>query len=271
MKEIPVALQLYSVREDCAKDLRGTLEALAEMGYDGVEFAGYYGLSAGEMRDLLKNVGLRVAGSHISKTRADANWDYSIMPETIEALMGDELEATIEFNKILGNKYLILPWLNEKMRKTKKILLDTVKIINEISEKLRPHGMYVGYHAEAWDFKKLEEQTVWDIFGGATNKDVIMQFDTGNAMVGGVTAKGLLDILKQYPGRSRTIHLKEHSSTKEKVLLGEGEVNWRDFLKVCEAIGGTEWYILEQENYPYTRLESVKGSLNNLKQIFRNR
>ena len=68
MATIPIALQLYSIRHDCEKDLPGTLEAVAKMGYDGVEFAGYYGRSAGELRKLLDDLGLRVAGTH---TRLD--------------------------------------------------------------------------------------------------------------------------------------------------------------------------------------------------------
>ena len=65
MAKIPIAVQLYSVREDCAKDLPGTLKAIAKMGYKGVEFAGYHGRSAKDLRRMLDDLGLKVAGSHI--------------------------------------------------------------------------------------------------------------------------------------------------------------------------------------------------------------
>ncbi|GAG48180.1 unnamed protein product, partial [marine sediment metagenome] len=94
MARIPIALQLYSVREDCQKDVAGTLKAVAEMGYEGVEFAGYHGSSAEELRKILDDVGLKVVGSHLR----------------LSVLQGDELAKTIEFNKALGNKRLVIAW-----------------------------------------------------------------------------------------------------------------------------------------------------------------
>jgi len=103
MARIPIALQLYSVREECAKDLVGTIKAVAEMGYEGVEFAGYYGRDAKELRGILDDFRLKVAGTHIG----------------INTLLGDELEKTVEFNSILGNKFLIVPGLPEEYRNSK--------------------------------------------------------------------------------------------------------------------------------------------------------
>ena len=84
---IPIALQLYSVRHECEKALPGVLHAVAAMGYDGVEFAGYYGRSAQELRRMLDDVGLRCAGTHTG----------------LNTILGDELPRTIEFNRTLGN------------------------------------------------------------------------------------------------------------------------------------------------------------------------
>ena len=95
MTKIPIGVQLYSVREDCTKDLPGVLAAIAKMGYEGVEFAGYYNRNAEELRALLDENGLKCCGTHIG----------------IQTLLGDALEPTVEFNKTLGNKYLIVPGL----------------------------------------------------------------------------------------------------------------------------------------------------------------
>ena len=251
MGKIPIALQLYSVREDCARDLEKTLRAVADMGYDGVEFAGYYGRSAEELRRMLDELGLKVAGTHIA----------------IDTLLGDELEKTIEFNRILGNKFLIVPWLPENMRNSKEAWLKTAKLFNEIAERLKPEGMYVGYHNHHIEFKPMNGETPWDIFFKATVPEVVMQLDTGNAMYGGVTSDEVLEIIKRYPGRAMTVHLKEYSSTNPKALIGEGEMKWREFLKLCETVGGTEWYIIEQESYAYTPLECVRRCLENLRKI----
>jgi len=251
MKRIPVALQLYSVREDCSRDLYGTLEAVANMGYDGVEFAGYHGRTAEELRKILDDLGLKVAGSHLG----------------INTLMGSELEKTISFNKTLGNKYLIVPALPEKMRETKNAWIETARLMNKISEKVKPHGMRVGYHNHTIEFTPINGETPWEIFFREAEPDIIMQLDTGNAMMGNLTADEVIDIIKKYPKRAVTVHLKEFSATNKKALLGEGDMKWEEFFKACESIGGTEWYIIEQESYAYPPLECVKRCLENLKRL----
>ncbi|MFQ6095925.1 MAG: sugar phosphate isomerase/epimerase family protein [Candidatus Bathyarchaeia archaeon] len=251
MPRIPVALQLYSVREDCARDLAGTLEAVAKMGYEGVEFAGYHDRSAEELRRMLDDLGLRVAGTHIP----------------IDTLLGEELERTIQFNKVLGNKFLIVPALPEEMRDTKAAWLETARLMNQIAERLRPEGMRVGYHNHAIEFQPMQGELPWDIFLEATVPDVVMQLDTGNAMRGGVSPDGVLEILRRYPGRASTVHLKEFSSTNERALIGEGEMKWKEFFALCETIGGTEWYIVEQESYAFPPLECVRRCIDNLREM----
>lgn len=253
MARIPIALQLYSVREDCARDLPGTLKAVAEMGYEGVEFAGYYGRSARELRRMLDELGLKVAGTHIS----------------LNTLLGDELEETIEFNRVLGNRFLIVPSLPEGRRRSKDAWLETARLMNSIAERLKLEGMRVGYHNHAIEFQPLEGEIPWDIFFGATIPEVVMQLDTGNAMHGGVSPDGILEIMKRYPGRAATVHLKEYSSTNKQALIGEGEVKWKELFNLCETIGGTEWYIIEQETYAYPPLECVKRCIRNLKEMIR--
>ena len=99
-KTIPLGVQLYSVRTECEKDFPGTLQTIAKIGYDGVEFAGFYGYEAAEIKQLLDENGLKCCGSHTQLT----------------ALSPENFEATVEFNKTIGNKYLVVPWLPEEMR-----------------------------------------------------------------------------------------------------------------------------------------------------------
>ena len=88
-KRIPTGLQLYSVRTECKADLPAVLKAVAAMGYEGVEFAGYHGRDAAELRRLLDENGLRCCGTHLG----------------MEALTGDELKRTVELNQNLGNAF----------------------------------------------------------------------------------------------------------------------------------------------------------------------
>src|SRR5436190_4831499 len=128
-KKLPIGLQLYSVRNECAKDLYGTVNAVGKMGYKGVEFAGYYDRDAKTLRNLLDGSGLKCCGTHIA----------------LETLLGDKLDKTVEFNQVLGNKFLIVPSLPDKYRKNKEAWQQAADLFSELAEKVKPHGMRVGY------------------------------------------------------------------------------------------------------------------------------
>ena len=248
MAKIPIGLQLYSIREDCQKDLAGSLAKVAKMGYDGVDFAGYYGHEAKEVRKMLDDLGLPVCGAHLG----------------LNTLTGDELKRTVEYQRILGNKYLIVPGLPEERRNSRAAWQETARIFNEIAEKLEPEGMLTGYHNHAIEFQPLDGELPWDTFFGNTKKEVIMQLDTGNALHGGADPGPFLE---KYPGRAITVHLKEYSKTNNKALIGEGDTRWDDIFKSCETVGNTEWYIVEQESYAYPPMECVDRCLKALRDM----
>ena len=246
MRPTPIGLQLYSVRQDCARDLPGTVAAVAKMGYKGVEFAGYHDRTAAQLRKMLDENGIVCCGTHTQ----------------IDTLLGENLMPTIEFNKTIGNKYLIVPGLPEKYRNSHQAWLDTAKLFNELAEKVKPHGMLVGYHNHSVEFKPMDGEIPWDTFYGNTSKDVVMQIDTGNALHGGADP---LPFLYRYPGRAITVHLKEYSKKNKKALITEGEINWKAFFALCRAVGATEWYIVEQESYAYPPLKCADLCLQNLR------
>jgi sugar phosphate isomerase/epimerase len=241
MSKIPIALQLYSVRDDAAKDLASVLDTVAKAGYDGVEFAGYYGHDAPTLKKMLDDRGLKCSGAHVG----------------LDTLIGDEFEKSVEFHKILDNPYLIVPGLAESRRNSAAALKVTVSIFNDVAARLKPHGQFTGYHNHAIEFVPMGDngELMWDLFFGETSPDVIMQFDTGNALHGGADA---LPYLERYPGRAVTVHLKEYSATNDKALIGEGDVPFSRIFDVCESTGGTKWYIVEQESYAYPPLECAE-------------
>jgi len=218
------------------------------MGYEGVDFAGYYGYDAKDIRKMLDDNGLKVAGAHIG----------------LETLIGDEFKKTVEFHHILGNKFLIVPGLAESRRSSRAAWKDTAKVFNEIAEKLKPEGMYTGYHNHSIEFQPMDGEMPWDTFFGNTNPEVVMQLDTGNAFHGSADP---VPFLERYPGRALTVHLKEFSKTNDNALIGEGDVRWSDVFKLCETIGKTQWYIVEQESYAFPPLECVEKCLQNLKKM----
>ena len=171
MKQIPVAVQLYSVRHECEKDLAGTLAKIKAMGYVGVEFAGWYGHTAATLKTLLDDHGLKCAGAHVG----------------IQTLLGDELEASVEFHKILDNKFLIVPGLSRERTESLGAWQKTADAFNGIADQLAPYDMRTGYHNHHTEFTPFTPGGAlpWDVFFGNTVKEVVMQFDTGNALHGG--------------------------------------------------------------------------------------
>ena len=145
-------------------------------------------------------------------------------------MTGDALKATAELNQVLGNPYLIVPSLTVEGAEAWKAMAVT---FNEIAAKAGALGARVGYHAHQWDFRKLGDTTPWEIFFDNTGRDVIMQIDTGNCMQGGGDPVAML---KKYPGRSTTVHLKDFGGTGETVI-GEGQVRWDEVFDACEGAG----------------------------------
>jgi sugar phosphate isomerase/epimerase len=246
--KIPIAVQLYSVRKFCEQDLPGTLAGVAKAGYQGVEFAGYYNRTAKELRKLLDDNGLKCCGTHTG----------------LSTVTGGELDKTIEFNRILGNRNLVVPSLPEKNRASKQAWLETANLFNDIAAKVKPAGMRVGYHNHEIEFKMLDGEMPWDTFFGNTSKEVMMQVDTGNCMHGGGDPT---PYISRYPGRAITVHIKAYSTTKKNPLIGEDDMDWPKFFKLCETVGGTEWYIVEEESGAYPGLEAVSRSLANLRKM----
>jgi sugar phosphate isomerase/epimerase len=254
-RKLPVALQLYSIRQDCAKDFDAALAEVAKMGFDGVEFAGYHKYSgkASELRQKLDDLGLKVAATHIGTG----------------TLRGDALQKTIDFHQTIGCKFLIVPGDRDFTDPEKsKALAET---FNQATQTLKPLGMACGYHNHTAEFKKPDgdDKTYWDLFAERTTKDVILQQDCGWTAAAGLDP---VEMMKRYPGRMRSTHFKPTvvgNDKSKKAFIGQDSVDWAAVLAGCIQFGGTEWITLEQEVYPEgkTAMESTAISFEALKKI----
>jgi len=176
-------------------------------------------------------------------------------------LEGDNLKRTIELHKILGNKFLICP--NIQARDAEG-WVNLAKKFNDISAQAGESGMLVGYHSHAGDFKKYDGKTAWEIFFDNTRPEVVQQIDVGNTLDGGGDP---LALIKKYPGRTKTTHLKEHGGAPD-APIGEGKIDWPPLFEAYETIGGIEWYVVEHETSS-NPLRTVKECLDNLHKMGR--
>jgi sugar phosphate isomerase/epimerase len=250
---IPIAVQMYSVRGDCKRDFDAALEQVAAMGFEGVEFAGYYTYAnrGPELRKRLDALKLKAAGTHVG----------------LETLQGDALKATIEFHQAIGCRFLVVPGNAAFTDSEKsKALADT---FNQLAATLKPLGMACGYHNHTGEFKKDGDKTFWDLFAERTSTDVILQQDCGWTTAAGFDA---VAYVKKYPGRTRTVHFKpfaREGDAGRKAILGQDSVDWAAIHEACASVGGTEWIVVEQETYPdgKTPMECTQESLAGLKAI----
>lgn len=246
-RKIPIALELYSVRNELAKDFVPVIEAVGKMGYQGVEFAGYHGWDKkpNELRKLLDDNGLKCCGTHTA----------------LPTLEGDNLKKTADLHHVLGNKFLICPSLSARSAQEWQ---DLAHKFNDISDRAKEYGMLVGYHSHAGDFRKYDGKTAWEIFFDNTKPQVVHQIDIGNTLDGGGDP---IAMIRRYPGRTKTTHIKEHGGPPG-AAIGEGTNDWRALFAAYETVGGTEWYIVEHETGS-NPLQSVKTCLQNLHKMGR--
>ena len=241
-KKTPIGLELYSVRNQLPHDFTGVIEAIGKMGYEGVEFAGYYGWDKKphDLRKLLDDSGLKCCGTHTA----------------LNTLQGDNLKRTIELHKILGNKFLICPNVHANSAQG---WLDLAKEFNDISARAEEEGMLVGYHSHASDFEKFDGKTAWEIFFDNTRPEVVHQIDVGNTLDGGGDPFALI---KKYRGRTKTTHLQPPGGAPDDPI-GKDKIDWPALLNTYDTYGGTEWYIVEHETSS-NPLKTVKECLDNL-------
>lgn len=247
-KKIRMALQVYSLREEAEKDLAGTLKKIAAMGYEGVEFAGYYGHSAQDVRKMLDDCGLVAMSTHIG----------------VPSLLGDTFKKTVEFEKTLGNSNLIVSGGIAAAIGTDAGNQMTADLFNELAAKAARREMFVGFHAHGSDFDDVNGTTAWDLFLSRTRPEVVAQMDVGNCLEGHADPYAAM---RKFPGRGKLVHLKAYGPHGTVIGDSVDKVDWKQVFDICENIAGTQWYILEQESFKegVCPFDACAEALNNLK------
>jgi sugar phosphate isomerase/epimerase len=249
-----LSVQLWSVKDAIAADFEGTLTKIAAMGFQGVEFAGNFGKYANDPKGLkafLDKLGLKASGAHVP----------------FEKLNAENIDATVAFYKAIDCNYLIIPM--DHRAQTVEGAKAVAKDLSDAEKKLKPHGMYTGYHNHTVEMLGDTGKTPWDVIGTNTEHDVILQQDVGWTEVAG---KDPIDFIKAYPGRTITTHYKASApepGNKEHPIIGQDTTDWKALITANKTYGGTLWLVIEQESYPegMTPMQSVEASLKGLQKI----
>ncbi len=244
-----VYIQLYSVRDDIKADFKSTIQKVSEIGYKGIEAAGYgdgkfYGLTPEEFKKEIEATGMEVLSSHTGRPLADniseTNWDE----------VWKWWDTAIAAHKAAGMKYIAVAWIP-----TPKTLADLkayCDYFNQIGEKCNAAGIRFGYHNHSFEFSEIEGQTMYDYMIANTDPEkVFFEMDVYWTMRG---AKSPVEYFKKYPGRFEILHIKD-----EKELGQSGMVGFDAIFRNAET-AGMKYMVVEVERYDYTPLESVKMS-----------
>lgn len=270
MTRFPIAVQLYSIRDDMASDFEGSLKAVKDMGYDGVEFAGLYGRSPEQVKALCDELGLVPISAHVA---------YAEMMEHPEQTMADYAA--------IGCRYIAIPYLTEEYRPGAEKYDTLVKDIHMLGKVAKDHGLTLLYHNHDFEFQKIDGEYALDRLYNAVPADLLQtQMDTCWVNVGGEDPAAYL---RKYAGRAPVVHLKDFVMPGKKPQnmyhligidddqpsdvsgfeyrpLGMGAQNVPEILKACEDVGA-EWIVVEQDDpcLDKTPLDCIRLSVDYLK------
>ncbi|WP_242964982.1 sugar phosphate isomerase/epimerase family protein [Scatolibacter rhodanostii] len=272
MKTLPVAVQVYSVRDDAEKDFKGTMQKLKEMGYEGVELAGLYGLSGKEVRAILDEVGIKAISAHVP---------FQLLTTDLENTLNEYVE--------IGVDYIAIPYLSEEDRPGAAKFEENLEKMKEIGKACKEKGMTMLYHNHDFEFIKMPNgQYGLDYIYSTIGADILeTEIDTCWVKVSG---EDPADFLKKYTGRAPVVHLKdfykEGKAANMYELIGtevkkeaeaEGKFEFRpvgsgmqDFPSILAASleAGSKWVVVEQDQtYDIPALEAVKMSREYLKTL----
>ncbi len=243
-----IGVQLWSVKDELRKDFKGTLEAVAAMGFEGVEFFGH---EFGEFADNPAGLKEFLAKNNLKAESAHVQFKH-LTPEVFD--------DNVAYYQAIGCEMLLIAiddraWDPEGVH-------EVVKELNMMAEKLAPYGIAIGYHNHAQEFGDFQDATYWDFIAKSTPDNVILQLDVGWTNYAG---KSPVEYVRRYPGRTLVTHYKirTHEGTQDITpIIGQDGYDWGALLSANMEFGGTRWVMVEQEEYPngLTPLEAVAAS-----------
>lgn len=245
---LPIALQMYTVRDHAARDFTRTLRHIRETGYEAIELAGTHDMKADALRDYLKEIGLTVVSAHVP----------------LEALEGG-LDEVLPYYNTLGVPFLVIPYLPEPRRRDETGYRDLGATLNRIGSSVRGAGMQLAYHNHDFEFQKFgaSGEMGMDILLMETDPELVkIELDTFWVKKAGLDPAAYL---RQYPGRTPLIHLKDMTGDARATFaeVGEGVMDFSAIFGAAEE-AGAKYYIVEQDKCERDPLESVRISLDNL-------
>jgi sugar phosphate isomerase/epimerase len=253
-----LGLQLYSLREQLPKDVRGTIAKVAQAGYSEVETYGYslehkfWGLSPKEFKDLLTEHKLTAPSGHYG------------MDTFLGGGSQDELKSYIEAANIVGGEYIAIPYLGDSLRKTADDWKKLADKMNEAAATCKASGLKLAYHNHNFEFDKVGDVTGYDLLlQGTDPKSVQFELDLYWVVRSG---KDPIKLFTDHPGRFPMWHVKDMDKKDNTINteIGTGAIDFKSIYKDAK-LAGLEHLIVEQENFSLDPYVSIKQSADYIK------
>jgi sugar phosphate isomerase/epimerase len=236
-----VSLQLYSIHEETGKDFRGSIQKVGSIGYKGVEFAGYGGLTAEEMAALLQENNLYSVGTHCGLS-----------------VFEDSFDEELKYSKTIGSKYIICPWADVN---TMEEIDHLVKVLNDASEKAAKENIKVGYHNHAHEFEKVDGKFALDWIAEKTNDNVILELDVFWVAYAGVDP---VEYIEKWGKKVELIHIKQINENKGNVDVADGII---DMKQIKDAAKHATYFVVEHEEFDKPVWDAIHNDCQFLKTI----
>jgi sugar phosphate isomerase/epimerase len=261
-KHIPVGLLIYAVLADWKKDFDGTLKAVAQMGYEGVELTQYESWTparAKEVRSLLDSIKLKVFATHTE-------------PEYF--VPGDKMKSAIELNHILGTQTVCCVrglattptgiGYHAKATAENDAWRELTDVLQSACETLKRNKMSCSFHNHAVECQTKDGVRPLDIL--AKSKDLLFHLDVNVCRRAGTDP---VAFMKQYPGKTESLLLTEGppDANRHAPILGKGETPWKDVFAAAEGGGGVKYYLLTHGATEMTPMETIRKDLEQYRQI----
>ena len=237
---LQVALQLYTVRDETSRDFVGTLRRVAQLGYAGVEFAGYGNLTAPEMSALLTETGLRAVATHLR----------------LDVLQGVQLDEAIHYCKDIDCSAIVLPSLPHEWR-TLAGIQALAPQLNAIGQRCQQHGITFAYHNHDFEFARTDGTYLLDHLLHATDSSLVkLELDMYWAAYASVDP---VAYLQKHTDRIALIHLKDMAPDRSMTEVGKGMLDMQSICAFAEE--HNLWGIVEHDHPDMPSLESARISL----------
>jgi sugar phosphate isomerase/epimerase len=241
LKKTPVALQLWSVKDEVKRDFAAATAAVAQIGYAGVELAGYGNLDVKGAKVALDAAGLKVAGMHVS---------FDSLKRELNVVITDALE--------LGCRTVVCSWWPPAHYISRSVCERIGEQLDAIGAMLLPYGIRFGFHNHGSEFQIFDGKPGFDwILGAAQPRHLFAEVDVFWVHDSGYSPARFI---RDHGARIPLIHLKD---AKE---LGAGPLNFEEIFAASDAIGAVEWFIVEQEHFSHDPMKSVEICFAQMKQ-----